>query len=111
MWGICFDTLICDGKLYQRAVEYEVLPDKGTAYILKPVSGIMIFVEKIEPVDRPPAFVYGEKVSPVSHSDWKGSIRDIIWHFKDNDYNYYISVGGRKKSRRYYSADLRRFPV
>lgn len=60
---------------------------------------------------RLPVFTYGETVAPVDHPDVQGSIRDIIWHFKDNDYNDYISVGGRKKSRRYYSADLRRFPV
>lgn len=35
-----------------------------------------------------------------------GKIEMIIWHFKDKDYNYYISVDGKKKSKRYYAKDL-----
>lgn len=111
MWGICLDARACDGKLFQRAIEYEISPDKCTAYIIKPVSDIKISVEKIKSVDWPPVFTYSEKVSPVNHPDMEGSIRDIVWHFKNNDYNYYISVDDRKKSRRYYSVDLLRFPT
>ena len=109
MWGICLDVMACDGKLFQRAIEYEISPDKCTAYIIKPVSDIVISAEKIKPVDGPPVFTYGEKVSPVNHPDMEGSISDIVWHFKNNDYNYYISVNGSKKSGRYYSIDLLKF--
>lgn len=106
MWGICLDILVHGGKLFQRAIQYVYSPDKGTVYILNPVDGAKISVDKIEPVDHPPVFTYGEKVFPADHSDMEGRITDIVWHFKNEDYNYYISVDGRKKSKRYYAADL-----
>lgn len=69
MWGICLDELACNGKLFQRAVEYEISPDRCTAHIIKPVSDIKISVEKLNSPDRPPVFTYGETVSPVDHPD------------------------------------------
>ena len=106
MWGICLDVMVDGGKLYQRAVEYEKTSDKCIVHILQPVSDIKISVDKIMPVDKSPVFVYGELVSIVEHSDTIGRIKDIIWHFKNHDYNYYITINGRKKSKRYYSGDL-----
>lgn len=106
MWGICFDVLAYDGKLFHRIIEYRISADKSTARILKPVDNIEISADKVKPLDKPPVYIYGEKVSPVSHPDVTGSIRDIIWHFKDNEYKYYIFVEGRKKSRRYRSVEL-----
>lgn len=106
MWGICLDSLVQGGKLYQRAIEYEVFLTNHTAHILQPISNIEISVDKIMQVERPPLFTYGEFVYPVAHPDMIGEVTDIIWHFKDNDYNYYILINGRKKGRRYYSCDL-----
>lgn len=110
MWGICLDLLVCDGKLYQRAVEYEDSSDNCMAYILHPINDIKVSVEDIRPVDKSPVFTYGERVSPVNHPDITGRIADIIWHFKSNDYIYYISVSGIKKNKRYYSVDLLKSP-
>lgn len=108
MWGICLDVLIHNGKLYQRAIEYEKLLDQSKAHIVQPVSDITISIDAIKPIDQPPVFVYEELVSPVGHPDVIGRVTDIIWHFKNMDYNYYISVNGRKKSKRYYSQDLQK---
>jgi hypothetical protein len=36
----------------------------------------------------------------------EGTIRDIIWHIKDQRHNYYIEEGGQKVSKRYYEEDL-----
>ena len=109
MWGICLDVMADGGKLYQRAIEYEETSDKCTVHILQPVSDIKISVDKIMPVDKPPVFVYGELVSIVEHSGTIGRIRDIIWHFKNHDYNYYITINHRKKSKRYDSDELLKF--
>ena len=106
MWGICLDISVHDGMLFQRAVEYESSLEECSVHILQPVSDIIISIDKIKPVDREPVFVYGEIVSPVTHSGVIGEIADIVWHFKNDDYNYYISVNGKKKSKRYYSDDL-----
>lgn len=106
MWGICLDISVCGGNLYQRAIEYDNSLDDGTVRILQPIRDIEISVDKIKLVEKPPAFVYGELVFPAGHSDIIGEITDIIWHFKNQEYNYYISVNGRKKSKRYYSGAL-----
>ena len=36
----------------------------------------------------------------------EGLIREVIWHFKDQRYNYYLSEGGKKVSKRYLIDDL-----
>lgn len=112
MWGICLEDLIFDGIfLYQRAVEYQLDPDNHTAYILQPIKDIKISSDRIMTPDKPLAFVYGDLVSPVDHPEMIGTVREIVWHFKNKDYSYYITVNGRKKSKRYYADDLieRRF--
>lgn len=112
MWGICLEDMLFDGVyLHQRAVEYQLDPDNHTANILQPIKDIKISSDRIVTLEKPPAFVYGDLVSPVSHPDMIGTVREIVWHFKNKDYNYYITVNGRKKGKRYYVYDLieRRF--
>ncbi len=111
MWGICFDTIVCEGKtfpsvLFQCVVEYEICTDNTIANLVYPVQGVQIAVDKLRTLDKPPQFMNGDLVSPVNHPDMVGVIRGIGWHFKNQDYMYFISVNGRKKSKRYYDKDL-----
>ena len=111
MWGICFDTIVCEGKtlpsgLFQCVVEYEICIDSTTANLVYPVEGVQIAVDKLRALDKPPQFMNGDLVSPVNHPDMVGVIRGIGWHFENQDYMYFISVNGRKKSKRYYDKDL-----
>lgn len=60
----------------------------------------------------PPEFHVGDRVRvvwserhPTPHV---GTVREVIWHFKDARYNYYIEEHGRKVSTRYIAADLER---
>lgn len=106
MWGICLDSLIDGGNLFQKVVEYQLDSDNHTAHILQPVKDKRVSINDIKTISEPPPFVYGDVVSPVNHPDMIGKIQTIIWHFKDKDYNYYISVNGKKKSKRYYAEDL-----
>lgn len=106
MWGICLDWSIDYANLFQRAVEYQLDTNSCKAIILKPIKDIIISSESIRVLDRPPVFTYGTIVSPINHSDIIGEIREIIWNFKRNDYDYYIEVDGIKKSKRYCADDL-----
>ena len=107
MWGICLENLISDDiYLHQRAVEYQLDTDNHTANILQPVQDLKISSDRIMMRDKPPTFEYGDLVSPVDHPDMLGTVREIVWHFKNMDYNYYITVNGRKQSTRYYTDDL-----
>ena len=36
----------------------------------------------------------------------RGTVREVIWHFKDERYNYYIVEDGKKISKRYFDDDL-----
>ena len=61
--------------------------------------------------DRPePAFCLGQKVTVVlnerNRTPHTGTIREIIWHHKDQRYNYYLEEGGKKISKRYVGEDL-----
>ena len=63
----------------------------------------------------PQEFQIGERVRVVlsgSHSTPRtGTIREVVWHFKDARYNYYIEESGKKVSTRYLAADLKPAPA
>ncbi|WP_141720138.1 hypothetical protein [Rhizobium sp. YK2] len=44
----------------------------------------------------------------VKFSGGQGTIRDVIWHFKDGEVNYYLEQDGKKLSKRYLTNDLAR---
>ncbi|NTI41415.1 hypothetical protein [Rhizobium rhizogenes] len=44
----------------------------------------------------------------VKFSGGQGTIRDVIWHFKDGEPNYYLEQEGKKLSKRYLTSDLAR---
>ena len=106
MWGICHDWAEENNNIFQKAIEYEPDPDGETANLLQPVKDAKVPIKNIMTPDKPPAFVYGDLVSPTNHPDMIGKIYRIQWHYKNNSYNYYITVNDRKKSKRYYEEDL-----
>ena len=53
-----------------------------------------------------PKFKLGEEVIIPKYADQKAFIRDIMWHSKNSTHNYYVTLGGKKKSKRYYAEDL-----
>ena len=68
MWGICQDIAVCDGKLIDRVIEYR-LCENMHAVVLQPVSGVETEAEKIQPLEAPPRFRYGDAAAPVSHPE------------------------------------------
>ena len=106
MWGVCLDIALRSGKMFQSVIEYEISADDSIANIIYPVKGVPISVANIRALDNPPQFVDGESVSPANHPELVGVIRGIGWHFDNQDYMYFITVNGRKKSKRYYANDL-----
>lgn len=38
---------------------------------------------------------------------WRGTVRAVVWHFKDGRWNYYLTSEGRSVSTRYLAEDLR----
>jgi hypothetical protein len=61
--------------------------------------------------DRPPpAYSLGQRVRVIlnarNRTPREGTVREIVWHFKDRRYNYYLEEGGKKVSKRYLSEDL-----
>ncbi|MBR2175371.1 MAG: hypothetical protein IJ861_00295 [Clostridia bacterium] len=106
MWGICLDVSLCEGKLSQRVIEYELSSDNNKAIIVQPFPNFEVDLKKIIVIADSPKYTYGAYVCPVNHPDRKGKIRDIIWHFKNRTFNYYIEVNNKKVSKRYYEEDL-----
>ena len=55
-------------------------------------------------------FAVGQKVRVIlgkrNRTFHEGTIRQIIWHFKEQRHNYYLEEGGKKVSKRYYEQDL-----
>jgi hypothetical protein len=62
----------------------------------------------------PPAFSVGQRVRVIlndrNRTARTGTIRQVIWHFKDRRYNYYLDVNGKRISKRYYEEDFERVP-
>ena len=108
MWGICLDVSLCEGKLFQRVIEYKI-KEKNTAIIIQPTPNIEIDLKFISTIDNPPKFKYGDLVSSFNIIDKKGRIRKIVWHFKNHTFIYYIEVGNKKVLRRYYEEELTKF--
>ena len=42
----------------------------------------------------------------VSYKGQPAVVRDVIWHFKDERANYYVTQNGRRVSKRLYDGDL-----
>lgn len=61
------------------------------------------------PLPRP-EFELDDEVETVGdqHTYRRGFIRDRIWHCKDSEWHYYLTVDGKKVSKRYGPADLRK---
>ena len=49
----------------------------------------------------PSKFMWGDKVREVERPEVQGEIDNIIWHDKDAEYKYFITINGKPKSRRY----------
>jgi hypothetical protein len=62
----------------------------------------------------PPAFSVGQRVRVIlndrNRTARTGTIRQVIWHFKDRRYNYHLDVNGRRISKRYYEEDFEQVP-
>lgn len=59
-----------------------------------------------------PTLIWGDEVQEIERPQIQGEIIKIQWHYKDNEYKYYISINGRPKSRRYDANELRlRLPL
>ena len=61
--------------------------------------------------DRPePKFHQGQHVRVIlnerNRTPHSGTIRQIIWHFKDQRYNYYLEEDGKNVTKRYFDSDL-----
>ena len=61
-----------------------------------------------------PAFFLGQLVRVVLNERNKtphtGTICEIIWHYKDQRYNYYLEEDGKKVSKRCFKDDLEALP-
>jgi hypothetical protein len=57
-----------------------------------------------------PDFSVGQQVRVILNERNKtphtGTIRQIIWHDKDQRFNYYIEENGKKVSKRYFNEDF-----
>ena len=67
-------------------------------------------MEQKETQNPEPEFLVGQRVRVVQSkrniTAHTGTIRDIVWHFKDSKYNYYLEENGKKVSKRYSTDDL-----
>lgn len=62
-------------------------------------------------MDRPePTFCMGQRVRVLlnerNRTPHVGTVREIVWHYKDARYEYFIEDSGRRVSKRYFAEDL-----
>jgi len=62
-----------------------------------------------------PEFAVGDRVAvrvgERNRTCHVGEVHQVVWHFKDARYNYYLSADGKKISKRSFAEDLERVPV
>lgn len=107
MWGICLDSEAIQAGLFQKVIQYKI-DENDNVVILLPKTTFQPNKKHIRELSKPPAYRYGEQVSPCNHPDMIGLICDIRWHFKLQCCFYTIRVNGKMKSKRYYADDLNR---
>lgn len=105
MWGICLNSFLCEGSIFQRVIEYR-LDDNNKAIIVQPVSNVEINIQNIKALNNLPKYKYGDIVSLVYNMNIKEKIIDIVYHFKNQIFNYYIEVNNIKRNKRYYETDF-----
>lgn len=54
----------------------------------------------------PPEYAIGDMVSPANHPELIGTIHGIGYYFKTEEPSYFITINGKRKSKRYFSEDL-----
>lgn len=59
-------------------------------------------------IPNPPDFEWGMDVQEIEHPEVCGIIDELFWHHKRNKFLYYITINGKRKSRRYSDKELRR---
>jgi hypothetical protein len=87
--------------LFQRVVR--VLGEDGDAARIRFGAHI---IDLSKQCLRPIPKVSHEVGDRVSCNRGLATIRDAIWHFNDDEPNYYLEIGGKNESRRYLSGDL-----
>jgi hypothetical protein len=69
----------------------------------------------VKPELPQPDFAIGDlvevRVGGNNQTPHVGTVRDVVWHFKDNRYNYYLIEDGKNISKRYLAEDLARVPA
>jgi hypothetical protein len=57
-----------------------------------------------------PAFQIKQRVRVIlnerNRTPHEGTVREVVWHHKDQRYNYYLEEAGKKVSKRYFEEDL-----
>jgi len=57
-----------------------------------------------------PEFEVGQRVlvrvNDRNFTPRAGAVLQVVWHFKDACYNYYLEVDGKKIGKRYVASDL-----
>jgi hypothetical protein len=57
----------------------------------------------------PPLFQIGEMVQERERPNIAGVVNRVVWHHKRDEYLYFLTVNGKKKSRSYFANELIRF--
>ena len=53
-----------------------------------------------------PKFHIGQKVSIINNSGADVVISDIMWHYDKKEHYYFITVNGKKKTKRYFETEI-----
>jgi hypothetical protein len=68
---------------------------------------LKIKVDGIKDIYPNPAYEWGTNVQEIERPEVIGVIDDLIWHQNKNQFLYYLSIKGKKKSRQYYEYELK----
>ena len=98
--------LDCVKKMDPRGLVF-LCVDENDEYI-KLKYGDIVFDAKpdLYEIVENPAFNIGDDVEVVS-SGAVGHIHDMFWHYKEKQPLYFLTVEGKKKSRRFFTSELR----
>ena len=86
---------------------YNCIGNDGQFLILKTKKfELKVKTDAIKGILSTPKFSWEDQIREVERPGIIGIIDDLIWHQNKSEYIYYISINGKRKSRRYMENEL-----
>lgn len=96
------------GKVDGLGVVLCIEEDENFIIVKNSQGAFKVRIEGVKRVLPSPKFTWGEEVYEIGKLNAKGVVEDFFWNHSKQEYLYYISINGKRKSRQFSECELSR---